>query len=41
MWKDYKGKTRCGRRLREGGWTEDMKDVTCDRCLQLLEMDKR
>lgn len=39
MWSRYKGKTRCGRMLSRVKWSEDAKDVTCDRCLQLLTKD--
>mgnify|MGYP001604107052 CR=1 FL=1 len=39
MWQDYKGRTRCGRSLAKVLHTEDQKDVTCDRCLQLLRKD--
>lgn len=39
MWVDYKGKTRDGRVLGRVKHTEDPKDVTCDRCLQLMAKD--
>ncbi len=38
-WRDYVGKTRCGRKLRDVLHTEDIKDVSCDRCLQLIKAD--
>lgn len=32
-------KTRCGRKLNKVQWRTDIKDVTCNRCLQLVELD--
>lgn len=31
------GKTRDGRRLAKVKWSTNINDVTCDRCLQLVE----
>jgi hypothetical protein len=35
------GKTRCGRPLEKVTWREDVKDVTCDRCLDLIALDEK
>ena len=32
-------KTRCGRKLNKVQWRTDIKDVTCNRCLQLVKLD--
>lgn len=39
MWSKFTGKTRDGRLLRKVKWTEDPKDTTCNRCLQLMARD--
>lgn len=41
QWSQYKGKTRCGLKLRDGHWKEDINDVTCNRCQQLHARDIR
>ena len=35
----YRGRTRCGRRLAFFSHTTDAKDVTCDKCHQLIAID--